>query len=180
MKAFAGDRFLFGTVATLCARYKVQTIIETGTLYGDTARAMSVLAERVFTIDFHNWPLNLPENVTRIMYKSPDGINLILLDYRPNGNILFFLDAHTANQGTPVLEELKAISDNEMWTSPIIIHDFKVPDTDLGFDVYDDKPLDSVFINDAVQPFMEHGYSPQYNFETEGDRRGALMLLPPL
>jgi hypothetical protein len=173
---FEGDRFLFGKVAHLCAQFKVASIVETGTQFGATTRAFALLAQQVVTIEREPIRLTwLPDNVLALCLSSDKALDLVIPNLiRPS---LFFLDAHNST-GTALLDELKVIAFHNVTDSPIVIHDFKVPDKNFGFDVYGDKALDLAFTKEAFQPFIDDGYTVAFNHEAEGRRRGACFLLP--
>lgn len=173
---FEGDRFLFSKVAYLCAKYKVASIVETGTQFGATTRALALLAPQVVTVEREPIRLTwLPDNVLPLCLSSDKALDLIIPNLkRPS---LFFLDAH-GPQGTVILEELGVIAYHNIVDSPIVIHDFEVPDKDFGFDKYGDKSLNREFVASAIQPLLDDGYTVSFNTEAEGLRRGACFLSP--
>lgn len=173
---FEGDRFLFGSVARLCALYKVVSIVETGTAFGATTKALALLAESVVTIESEPYTLSgLPYNVVAMHMKSDAALPMILPNLKHP--ILFFLDAHN-NHGTALLDELRILSESKCFDCPIVIHDFKVPEKEFGFDRYGETELNQDFVREAIKPFIEKGYTLTFNSEVEGCCRGTCFLNP--
>ena len=179
MKPFAGDRFVLAEVAKLCALHKVESIIETGTQTGATTRVLSLLAERVYTVDIMDCgPGELPLNVEEYIGDSVALLPRFL--QQAKGIVLLFLDAHEYGVQTTIRGELEAIAASQRWDSIIVIHDFVVPtpNSNLGFDTYPDGPLDLKYISVQLEPFLKRGYRFYFNHQAEGDRRGVLYLTP--
>lgn len=178
LKPFEGDRFLFASVARTCAKYKVESIVETGTQFGSTTKAFAMLANQVITIEREPIRLTwLPDNVLALCMDSESALDIIIPHLkRPT---LFFLDAHNSD-GTAIIGELKNIAYHNIVDSPIVIHDFQVPGKDFGFDKYGESILNMDFIKTALQDLLDDGYEVSYNSEAEGYRRGACFILPKI
>lgn len=88
----------------------------------------------------------------------------------------FYLDAHW-HEKWPLRRELTAIANHHLWDCPIIIHDCRVPGTDLGYDVYDGVVLDYMHVADLLSAINPH-YHICYNYQAEGNKRGILYALP--
>lgn len=185
---FAGDVSVCETVAELARKHRIASIIETGTYHGATTRFLAGLGVPVLTVEsdrenFAQACVNLADvrNATPVLGSSavllPD---LIEHSKRP---ILFFLDAHWG-KSWPLLDELAMISlEHGTERSVIVIHDFKVPGTDLGYDTYDGQDLDLEYVEDAINAiYCRHrkGWSVSYNAPqtAQGLRRGVAYFAP--
>jgi hypothetical protein len=173
---FEGDRFLFAEIVRLCAVHKIKTIVETGTQYGSTTRALALLADQVVTVEMASFSVfGLPPNVLPLHMDSPEALRMVLPDIaRP---ALFYLDAHGPDK-TPLLEELSVLTKQVLFDCPIVIHDFQVPGKDFGFDQYGDQTVNLKFISEVISPLINAGFSIVYNSQVEGARRGACFLIP--
>lgn len=176
LKPFEGDRFLFAKVAQLCAEFGVQSIVETGTQFGATTRALALLADQVVTVE--RMPIRLtwlPDNVLSLCMSSAEALGIVIPNLRRPS--LFFLDAHNSD-GTAVFDELKVIAYHNVVDSPIVIHDFQVPGKDFGFDSYKGAALNADYVKEAMQSLLDDGYSVSYSERAEGARRGTCFLKP--
>ncbi len=171
---------MLAEVARLCAAHKIESIIETGTHIGATTRVLSLLAERVWTMDIADNGVVVPPNVTKLIGDSAKLLPEILR--KATGIVLLFLDAHEYGVSTAIRGELHAVLASNRFDSVIVVHDFVVPtpNANLGFDTYPDGPLDLKYISDQITPFLIRGYRFYFNFQAEGDRRGVLFLVPPI
>lgn len=176
---FNGDPHIGERIRELVAKHGVRTIVETGTYKGVTTRELAKLAF-VFSIEKNE---ALWRELPPIM-----GIGWILRDSRvalpkaiaaSQGEPLFYLDAHWGADW-PLLGELAAIA--EAGIKPVIvIHDFEVPGTDLGFDEYGGQRLDWEYVREAVERiYGADGYERSTNDpeRAAGARRGVLYLEP--
>lgn len=123
--------------------FKLDIFVETGTCFGYTSLAASEIFKEVHTIEISNNlyknTLKAFENKKNIFAYNGDSAK-VLPDILPGlkGSILFWLDGHNAgvNAGrgevnTPVLEELRTISNLRSENIIILIDDMRVfqPDT---------------------------------------------------
>jgi len=192
MKGFEGDGIMKAEFENLIKRYNVKGVIETGTYHGGTARALSSMVEHVATIEFNE--KNYLEAKNNLIGFSNVGVNLgnsaeVLeeniedLDiFGDKGRVMFFLDAHW-QEYCPLLDELKVIAKNDWRLPPIIvIHDFFVPNTDLGYDEYKGQKFDYEYIREHIEAiYLKHnGFNYYYNDKTgaEGARRGVIYIVP--
>ncbi|MFH1484921.1 MAG: hypothetical protein ABIH46_02525 [Chloroflexota bacterium] len=89
---------------------------------------------------------------------SPDFLKYFRAVYtsdRWSTPVLFFLDAHTPGNW-PILEELEALKG--FHNCCIVIHDFKVPDLDLGYISYEGQALDLEYVREAL-----FGVNPEFH-----------------
>jgi len=90
--------------------------------------------------------------------------------------LFFYLDAHWEKYW-PLLDELQVIADNGV--QPIIvIHDFFVPGSNLGFDKYDGQRLDFEYIEPSLQKIYGNNFTYEYNRYATGARRGIIYVFP--
>lgn len=170
--------------AQLIKQFKIKTFIETGTYHGVTTEWLSSLVKTVHTIEINeNYQtiakerLESLQNVHMHIGNSPEVLSHILpLVTVP---VMFFLDAHWGTY-CPLNDELKAIKASGIIDPVITIHDFQVPNTTLGFDVYDGQALSL----ERVEPFLpnlySNGYKINYNDETAGGARRGILYVSPI
>jgi len=103
--------------------------------------------------------------------------------------ILFYLDAHGggANESNvnPFLEELEQIALVESCRDScvIVIHDFKVPDKEWGYnwgawDGREPEPLSYELISSYLERIYPDGHNYHYNEEADGMQRGVIYIYP--
>lgn len=195
---FNGDKFAQERFLELADRYNCELAIETGTALGGTARFLYENFKKVCTIeineDFQNDAIKhvgsydengiIPEKIDFILGDSGKEINNYLKyinDIGYNGNIIYFLDSHWLSY-CPLIDELDAIIKYRKGKGDVIvIHDFKVPNTNLGFDKYNDQPFTFDWIESKVNEIYGKGnYVLSYNSDekSEGAKRGICYLEP--
>jgi hypothetical protein len=207
---FSGDSYLGKEFEKLVQKFKIKNIVETGTFLGETSREFSKMVENVYTIEsnekfYLQARKNLMhcKNVKIFLGNSPLVLDKILPTLK--GNTLFFLDAHWEKYW-PILDELKIIAKfSHMKNSVIVIHDFYVPDTNLGFDSYyhgsksdlelflkkvigvigrllkmsliERQRLDYEFIEKSIKE-INPSFKYYYNSMAEGTKRGVIFIHP--
>src|SRR5687767_13182602 len=146
MKAFNSDSIILEQVKNLIREFNIDQIIETGTYHGDTTKELAKLVPLVHTIEVNPAYQNTAqsnckgvENIYWYLGSSPDVLDKQLLPGNSK-NLLIFLDAHWGSYN-PLLDELKAIAKHGL-KPVILIHDFKVPGKDFGFDSYGGQDYD--------------------------------------
>jgi len=186
-KGYEGDSFIHDELKALCSKFKVHTIIETGTFLGATTKRLAELAETVFTIENQKESYDSAqknnegiENITYWLGNSAELLPKLLDHHQLNDGLLFFLDAHWYDY-CPLLDELKAIYDRKI-TPVIFIHDFKVPDRpDLGFDSYKGQDFEFGYIKKAIEAiYGADGYDFHYNTDADGAKRGVIYIYPKI
>lgn len=179
--AFNGDSHIARKIALLVRFYNVSTIIETGTLYGDTTRALALLAPKVITIEIDPSHTRIAQknchhlsNVEFLVGNSPEVLQRILPLSTPT---LFYLDAHWGAY-CPLIDELKVIAAAGM--RPVIaIHDFLVPGKPFGFDTYSGQPYTLEWVRPSLQEiFGPEGFRYHYNTVADGANRGVIYIEP--
>jgi len=180
-KPFEGDRFVHAEVMRLCARYHVQTIIETGTEHGVTTAAMAEFVPQVLTCEFVPGYRTLAHklNVEQFVGDSGQAIqSMILLAKQP---ILFYLDAHDTNN-SPLQRELEIIATSvreKVIVNPIIvIHDYQLDAyPERGFDTINGQPLNWDYAGAHLKAI--YGDPIMYSLpQSEGANRGVLFVVP--
>jgi hypothetical protein len=181
-KGYEGDTFVHEEIRKLVEKFSIDKIIETGTYKGATTKRLSEFAP-VHSIEFDQQ--NYSESRTMIMnaqlkhsvavIKGDSG--KMLKDLSSSNHTLYFLDAHW-HEAWPLLDELWQIK--ELGVKPvIIIHDFKVPGKDFGFDSYKGKDLDFDYIKAGIeQIYGPEGYDFHYNDQADGAKRGLIYIYP--
>jgi hypothetical protein len=186
MNGFNEDRFILNEVERLVGEYDVSTIVETGTYEGQTAAVCAGLVNRVHTIEIDTervharcGHLRLHRNVTVHCGSSADLLPAILKrEAQAGARVLFYLDAHW-HEHWPLLDELVAIANAGLNACVIVIHDFKVPGKDFGYDTYRGQVLDFDYVKSSLeQIYGPAGFNHAYNDRAEGARRGVLYVTP--
>jgi len=184
-KGYEGDDFIHDELKKLCEKFKVKTIIETGTYHGGSTKRLATLADKVFTIetkkenfDYSRNALLGTSNVHCILGNSSIMLPGLLTGLSGEESYCFFLDAHWESHN-PLLDELKAIADKGL--KPVIfIHDFKNPaHPEFGFDSYGGQDYDFAWIKAGVERiYGADGYDYHYNSIASGAKRGVIYIYP--
>lgn len=187
---FNGDYNVNAEFLKLKEKYKVNTIVETGTCLGSSATFFLDNFDRLFTCEISDEFADYSEerlknHMKKMAYdrvfcmerqSSPDFIRS--LKGKVKHNTIFFLDAHWGEH-CPLSDELKAIE--EIGVRPIIvIHDFKVPMSLLGYDSYNGIDLNyENYYDDIYNIYRYHGgHDYYYNQQAAGAMRGLIYIVP--
>jgi hypothetical protein len=178
---FEGDTFIGLEILKLRDKFKLKNCIETGTQYGSTTKVFAELFSRVITIEADKDYLKIArervnsKNLTFLEGKSEERLLDINVD-----NVLYYLDAHGCNVGgCPLKKELDIIAGKEGKTGCIVIHDFKVPGKDFGYDTYDYE-LSFEEIESHLNKVYKNGFEYHYNEEANGANRGIIYIYPKI
>jgi hypothetical protein len=176
---FEGDTYIGLEILKLRDKFKLKNCIETGTQFGSTTNSLCEIFEKVVSIEADPKYLNIAigkvkhDNVTFVEAKSEEALKDINID-----NSLYFLDAHGCNVGgCPLKKELEIIAGKKHKNTCIVIHDFKVPDKDFGFDAYDYE-LCFEEIESYLKDIYKKGFDYHYNEEADGAKRGIIYIYP--
>lgn len=188
---YEGDSYVHDELEKLVKAYGVDTIIETGTFHGNTTARLAELVDKVVTIEsqptyFNSAYFNLKKKgfdvdkfengrIWMVQAHSQDVLTSVALRTRSKC-ILYFLDAHWEGDW-PLLAELKHIA-NIGFPAVIVIHDFKVPGKNFGYDSYAGQDLDFEYIESALPAIYPDGYDYHYNSEASGHNRGLIYIYP--
>lgn len=183
---FEGDTIMRDKIRSIIENNGIKTVVETGTYKGATTRWLAQWADKVYTFESNEANFDIAkstlsgcDNVCMSNIDSVDGLQTLdehgLLNSKEK--VFFFLDAHW-QENNPLLDELKVIS--EMNIIPFIsIHDFKVPDSDLGFDSYNGQDYEWSWIVKSIEKiYGKDGYTIEYNSAAIGARQGIIYLYP--
>jgi hypothetical protein len=182
-----GDKTAYEEFKKLIKKYKIKTVVETGTYHGKTTEALASICDNVYSIEINTELYNevykkIKDN-KRIKLFNMTTINF-LKENIPNfiQPILFFLDAHKMEReyntfhlnsiNEPLLDELNIIGENKI--KPIIvIHDFMVPEKYSGYKY------------ESIEPFLtkiygENNYRYYYNETSFSEEHpcGIIYILP--
>jgi hypothetical protein len=177
--AFNGDFYIRAEIEKLCKKYKIKTIIETGTFKGETTPVLAELAKEVHTIEinpayYHQNHFTNPK-ITKHHGSSPEMLTKILGSVKKP--CLFYLDAHWYDYW-PLLDELKVIG-RDAQNSVIAIHDCFVPERpNLGYDTRKGQRLDFEYISPYLPEIYPKGYAYHYNSVSTGKNRGVIYIYP--
>ena len=194
---FNGDTFVQAEFLKLKDKFNIDRVIETGSCLYSTTKWLGENFESVKTIeineDYSKYGIHKVKdmpNVTAIVgVSSVEWLNQVASVYESNPYIihnflhLFFLDAHW-EENCPLLEELEAISKLRTTQKPVIvIHDFKVPNQNLGYDTYNGQPFELDWIKSKLEMiYGVDGYDYYYNSEETSTeiKRGLIYITPKI
>lgn len=178
-EAFGRDPTLERTIRGLVSYFKIKTVCETGTWRGFTAERFGEFVDRVETVEIDRATFEIAcnnsqrKNVGKCLGRSIDWLPVWIK--RSENPILFYLDAHW-REAWPILDEISIIAESGQ-PCVIVVHDCKVPDTDLGFDTYKGQDLDFEYLKPSLDK-LKFPWRHFYNTEAEGHRRGVLFVVP--
>lgn len=179
-----GDGYLAAEVLRLKHAHGLKYATETGMCLGSTTCWLSEHFEIIVTCEVNPeyGKIGLARCGDRFgvhVFSHPSPVVLSSQHHVDEGNsIFYFLDAHWG-PNCPLLEELEVII--KTGTKPcILIHDFKVPGTDFGFDkMPDGRPFDLDLIRDHLDSIYGiNGWKHNYPTKVEGARRGWISIEP--
>ena len=178
--AFNDDTHLEAAFLHLRDKWGIKSVIETGTFYANTTKWLSQHFEKVYTCEVHGQTYDIAKkqlegyaNVDHTLEGSQTWLPKALA--KAEGPVLVFLDAHWFEN--PLLMELDAIG--KSGKRPVtVIHDFKVPGKNFGFDTYPGIVYDWDYIKDAVEQAYGGQYVTSYNQVATGAKRGAIFIEP--
>jgi len=181
MESFNGDHFVREEFLKLKNQFDVKNVVETGTCFGSSTIFFTQNFENVHSIEINNDYLSVAKERNPMANYYLGSSDQILPSILPtlNGKTIFFLDAHWENH-CPLLNELSCIA--TMHNKPIIvIHDFYVPNTNLGYDSYGGQ----VFNYEWIKPRLDtiygiDGYNFYYNSDEKSTevKRGLIYVTP--
>lgn len=187
---FNEDSYLELEFLHLKDKFKIKSVVETGTYHGVTTTWLAKNFKKVYTTEvnpnFYTVAQNRFENEgvqKQIIAYQEDSVKVlpsIIEQIRQNeDNALFFLDAHWYTN--PLIGELSQIAISGYKPAIICIHDMMNPnDPTMGYDEYPDQNIKYTY--KWVQPHIEQiygqdGFSFYFNTIASGARRGALFII---
>jgi hypothetical protein len=182
VEAFEGDWHIEAELRRLVAKWKVRTIVETGTYKGQSTRALAGMGAEVITIEIESELLEMEDlaNVRALTGDSAQFLDEGIVQMRVSQPILFYLDAHW-REHSPLLDELGAIARLCLRQKPVVaIHDFLNPEhPEYGCDTWDIGlyclPLVRLHL-DGI--YGEGCWVEHYNGEAAGLKRGIIYVEP--
>jgi hypothetical protein len=181
-EAFNGDTFIQENFLKLKEKFHINTAIELGTCLGSTALWLSDHFWHVFTIEVNPTFAQIAKerlegcpNVMLIVGDSTEELPKIEFD----DNTIIFIDSHWYDV-CPMIQELTIIADKKV--KPVIaIHDFYVPNENLGYDEIHGQPFTMMWINQyIINIYGENGFDYYYNSTSESTeiKRGIVYITP--
>jgi hypothetical protein len=181
-EAFNGDTFIQENFLKLKEEFHINTAIELGTCLGSTALWLSDHFWHVFTIEVNPTFAQIAKerlegcpNVMLIVGDSTEELPKIEFD----DNTIIFIDSHWYDV-CPMIQELTIIADKKV--KPVIaIHDFYVPNENLGYDEIHGQPFTMMWINQyIINIYGENGFDYYYNSTSESTeiKRGIVYITP--
>ena len=179
---FDGDDLLRRHFDNLVFTHAIDTIVETGTWKGGSTRYFAGMVKKVVSYE-----VNASSHA-----EAQEQLKGLDVDLRlgnsgdelyaggPDEKVLYFLDAHWYNY-CPLLDELRIIAAAVNTGRPkpvIVIHDFKVPGTDFGFDTWGDLVYDWPHISEMIEAIGPR-YEIHYPSEVSGAMRGYITITWP-
>jgi hypothetical protein len=168
------DHHLAAEVLRLKDAHDITTAFETGTCLGSTTMWLKEHFDTVhsFETNWSTYDIASQRVGPEVHYMdSIDGLKKHKVD-----GALYFLDAHW-EQHCPLLHELYELS--SLHRPVIIIHDFKVPGHDFGFDkMPDGRDFDINLIESWLHTIYNGRYKVNYPTEVAGARRGWISVEP--
>jgi hypothetical protein len=155
--------------------YNCDTLIETGTFYGQTVKFASRYFKRVISIeifkplyDYNVEAFKGESNIFLFNGDSSDKMKEMMS--KAEGRIIFWLDGHYSGDGTgkgekvcPVFEELYKIGSDSRRDHCILIDDYRLFGTDPGYPSFEETKEHLLKVN------------PDYSIEIDHD---CIMALP--
>jgi len=175
---FNRDLYLVEQVRVYHARHGFACALETGTHKAETTVGLARMFPKVYTVEVDiNYFLASKAallgcaNVVARMGNSPEVIREILpeLEYP----LFAYLDAHWYDYW-PLRDELMLLLSVRR-PKLIMIHDFRVPGRNFGFDGYQGRPCDMDFIGDVL-PHGECKYVFNDRTAAGSANRGVLLI----
>lgn len=169
-------------------RYKLDTVVETGTWLGKTTEWLASHFPTVHTVEMNEERHKLNQdnlgalsNVTAWCGDSARVLPTILTQLPKKSRVLFYLDAHWG-KSCPLLGELEAIA-QVPWlhnNCMIVIDDFKVPGRpDVPYDSIKGHPFDLKYVQGKLKKIMRPldvaYYAPPKKLARS---RGKLVVIP--
>ena len=183
-EAFEGDWYIEAELRRLVEKWKVRTIVETGTYKGQSTRALAGMGAEVITIEIEPEP-ELVEimdlaNVRALTGDSAEFLDEAIVLMRVSQPILFYLDAHW-REHSPLLDELGAIARLCLREKPLLaIHDFLNPQhPEYGCDTWDIGLYCLALIRTHLDMIYGEGcWVEHYNDGAAGLKRGIIYVEP--
>ncbi len=176
--ALSRDDVLYRQVLGFHRQYRFGCAVETGTWKGHTTIALAGIFPHTYTIEIDpdRFEANRDrfaayDNVTALRGESPQVLLTLVQQFQYP--LFAFLDAHWG-PNWPLRDELKILL-SVPEPKLIMIHDFKVPGRDFGFDRYGDQECSLDYIADLL-PHDQCRYTFNSHAAPQSERRGVLFI----
>jgi len=176
--AFSRDSILYRQVQSFHEQHQFRCAVETGTWKGHTTVALAGIFPHVYTIEIlpDRFEANKPrfqayENITALIGESPQVLLTLVKQFE--FPLFAFLDAHWQDNW-PLRDELKILLSIRQ-PKLIMIHDFKVPGRDFGYDRYGAQECALSHIADLL-PHDECKYSFNSYAAPQSEKRGVIFI----
>lgn len=162
--ALNGGEDMSGFFITAKDKYKINTVVETGTYLGWSTAFFSDYFDQVHTIEIvqHNYEIagDFLKNRANVFIHlgSSEKVLSALLPSLADRPVLFYLDAHWEKYW-PLLDELKEISKTHRDNCIIVIDDFKVPNRpDIPYDRYGPHECSLAYVHESLKKVFTQYY----------------------
>lgn len=185
-KGYEGDSFIHNELKQLIDKHNVKTIVETGSYHGFTTLRLAEFGLKTLTVeaDPNNYRIASKNIGNKAHVHFGDSVKFLNHIVKTlEGTTLFYLDAHWGDV-CPLLQELKELE--ALAEKPIIvIHDFKVPGKDFGFDSYNGQEYTLDWITEGLNAVYgafkkPYSFSFHYNEQADGAKRGVIYIYPEI
>ena len=184
LEEFNGDYHISKNFLKLREKFNITHAVELGTCLGSTSIWLGKNFTKVDTIEINVdfgqiakerfIEANL-HNISLHIGNTTDILPLISID----DNSIIFIDSHWYDV-CPMIEELTIIALKGI--KPVIaIHDFYVPEENLGYDEIHGQPFTKEWISEyIINIYGENGYDFYYNSDEESTdiKRGIIYITP--
>lgn len=169
--------------AALKKKYNIGTVVETGSMWGFSSTAFSLIFDEVHTIEFleANYEITFnamsPYANVHCHFGSSPQVLSDLLPTLTHQRILFYLDAHW-HDDWPLLNELETIAQTHRDNCIIVIDDMKVPSRpDIPYDAYGNHECSYEYIKKSLKKVFTF-YSIYYLIPQDPACRAKLVAIP--
>ena len=175
MEPFNGDKFIQMKMAGIAVKYPDAIAIETGTCLASSTLFLAEHFKMVHTIEanrrYYNYSLSRVQeagvsNINLMYGQSEELLPKLLFNLTMPRDVVFFLDAHWENF-CPLKSELLAIAIAKIENPIIAIHDWKVPNSSLGYDSYNGQDFELEWI----APFLHKIYGDDFAYKYNSDEK---------
>lgn len=178
LKPFEGDTFIKGELVSLRNRFSLDNCVETGTQFGSTTKVLERIFDNVITIEANESYVEFAKERVLPSTKCIHNFSQEALKELDVDDCLYYLDAHGHDTGgCPLKFELEVLGWKKHKNICIVIHDFKVPGKDFGYDTYDYE-LCFEEIEVLLWAIYPEGFGYHYNSEADGEKRGVIYIYP--
>jgi hypothetical protein len=149
-------------------KYNCETLIETGTFYGQTVKFATKYFKKIISIEIfkplYEYNLQSFKNISKIhLFNGDSSVLMSEMISKADGRILFWLDGHYSGEGTgkglkycPIFEELKLISLAKRNDHCILIDDYRLFGTDENYPSFQETKDYLLKINSTYNIYIDN------------------------